>query len=80
MCITACRRAAAAVASPHVAGVAAACIASGACAEPTGYANSAVLQAAARERLGQQPAYGYSNDARSTGTGKFYGNLVWAKW
>ncbi|WIA09993.1 hypothetical protein OEZ85_010205 [Tetradesmus obliquus] len=68
------------MASPHVAGVAAACIASGACAEPTGYANSAVLQAAARERLGQQPAYGYSNDARSTGTGKFYGNLVWAKW
>jgi hypothetical protein len=69
-----------AVASPHVAGVAATCLASGACPEATGYANSALLQAAARERLSMQPAYGFSGDTRNANPGKFYGNLVWAKW
>ncbi|KAF6257327.1 peptidase S8/S53 domain-containing protein [Scenedesmus sp. NREL 46B-D3] len=68
------------MAAPHIAGVAAACLACGACAEATGYANSALLQAAARERLGAQPAYGFSGDSRTRDAARYYGNLAFAKW
>jgi hypothetical protein len=68
------------VASPHIAGVAAACIASGECSAADGFANAAVLQAAARQRLAAQPQYGFAGDARRTSNGKYYGYLTWDKW
>jgi hypothetical protein len=69
-----------AVASPHIAGVAAVCIGSGACSAADGIGNAAVLQAAARQRLAAQPAYGFEGDARSTQGGQYYGYLTWDRW
>ena len=66
-------------AAPHVAGVAANCIMSGACAAgTTSMQKLAVIQAAARERLSKAdaPAYGFSGDATSTINGKYLGYLV----
>ncbi|KAF6259725.1 peptidase S8/S53 domain-containing protein [Scenedesmus sp. NREL 46B-D3] len=68
------------LAAPHVAGVAAACIASGACSAADGTASTAVLQAAAMQRLAAQPSYGFAGDARRTSNGKYYGYLTWDKW
>lgn len=66
------------MASPHVAGVAAACIMSGACpAGTTGSNRATILQAAAQERLSMAttPTYAFTGPS-----GNYYGNLVWAKW
>ncbi|WIA36981.1 hypothetical protein OEZ86_008218 [Tetradesmus obliquus] len=68
------------MASPHIAGVAATCIASGACSAAGGFANAAVLQAAAKQRAAAVPTYGFDGDARSTRGGKYYGYLTWDKW
>jgi hypothetical protein len=69
-----------AVAAPHIAGVAAVCIASGECSAADGFANAAVLQAAAKQRLAVAPSYGFDGDARRTSNGKYYGYLAWDKW
>ncbi|WIA36370.1 hypothetical protein OEZ86_007687 [Tetradesmus obliquus] len=77
-------------AAPHVAGIAATCILSGACASnSTGLQKLAVLQAAARERLTQQQQqqqqqqqYGFAGDPatpRGLGSQKYYGYLAWSK-
>jgi subtilisin family serine protease len=69
------------MASPHVAGVAATCFLSGAC--PTsgvsGIDQLTTLKSAAQERLAQSGSYGFTGDASSTSNGKYYGNLLWAK-
>eukprot|EP00878_Enallax_costatus_P035537 GHUV01039682.1.p1 GENE.GHUV01039682.1~~GHUV01039682.1.p1 ORF type:complete len:240 (-),score=33.06 GHUV01039682.1:174-800(-) len=70
------------MASPHIAGVAAACVMSGTCAAGTsGSAKIATLQAAAQERLSMGDS-GASTKYAFTGVtgGNFYGQLVWSKW
>jgi hypothetical protein len=65
-----------------VAGVAATCIKSGVCAAGIpGAQVFAVLQAAASERrtMSGRPPFGFPGDAFSTVNGKYYGNMVWAK-
>ncbi len=70
------------MASPHVAGVAAACIMSGACqATATGVEKAAMIQAAAQERLatgesGAASSYKYAEPSN----GNYFGRLIWAKW
>jgi hypothetical protein len=69
------------MAAPHVAGIAANCMMSGACAQGTsGLTTLATLQAAARERLDADAQYGFAGDATSTINAKFFGLLAWAKW
>jgi subtilisin family serine protease len=69
------------MAAPHVAGVAANCMMSGACAPGTsGRATLATLQAAASERVAANSQYGFAGDATSTINGKIFGLLAWAKW
>ncbi|KAF6252180.1 peptidase S8/S53 domain-containing protein [Scenedesmus sp. NREL 46B-D3] len=65
-------------ASPHVAGIAATCIQSGACRpSSTGMQKLAVLQAAARQRMAQRRPYGFRGDpASAKGAASF---LAWAK-
>lgn len=68
------------MAAPHVSGVAANCIMSGACTPgTTGMERLAAIQAAAKQRyqLGS-PAYGFVGDATSTAGGHYYGWLVWS--
>lgn len=69
------------MASPHVAGVAANCIMSGACnAGVSGLEKFTVLQEAAKERLSLSGApFGFSGDAANTLDGKYYGFLAWGK-
>lgn len=71
-------------AAPFVAGVAANCLMSGACA-PSSSGNDIIskLQEAARERAVQQPASGFSGDPMTLNAdfaGRYYGYLVWSKW
>lgn len=64
------------MASPHVAGVAAACVMSGACsAAASGVAKAGIVQTAAQQRLSVSTDYGYTESA-----GKHHGPLVWAGW
>jgi subtilisin family serine protease len=69
------------MASPHVAGVAATCFLSGACPTSgvTGIQQLEMVKGAAQERLGKSAGYGFAGDASSTSNGKYYGNLLWAK-
>jgi subtilisin family serine protease len=67
--------------APHVAGVVANCILSGACAgNITGIERIAVVQAAAKQRYQQQSPkpYGFQGDAYNTGAEQYYGLLVWS--
>jgi hypothetical protein len=70
-------------AAPHIAGIAATCILSGACAaNNTGLQNLAVIQAAAQERLAQQQPYGYLGDpstSKGLASQRYYGFLAWSK-
>lgn len=68
------------MAAPHVAGVAANCIMSGACTASSGSGNLAVLQAAAQQRYNVTTAkpYGFSGDPTSTQQDRYYGYMVWA--
>jgi subtilisin len=66
------------MAAPHVAGVAAACVMSGACAGAgSGIAKLGVVKAAAEEREGMPDGSMYSFESVP---GKHYGKLVWAKY
>lgn len=70
-----------AVASPHVAGIAATCFSSGACSNfKSGLEAFATIQSAAMQRMGSgRPGYGFKGDATSTARGRYYGYLAWAK-
>uniref|UniRef100_A0A383WNW8 Peptidase S8/S53 domain-containing protein n=1 Tax=Tetradesmus obliquus TaxID=3088 RepID=A0A383WNW8_TETOB len=71
-------------AAPFVAGVAANCLMSGACAQSSSGSDIiSKLQEAARERAVQQPASGFSGDPMTPNAdfaGRYYGYLVWSKW
>lgn len=68
-------------ASPHVAGIAATCMMSGACdSSSTGVQHLATLQAAAQERYSKTPTYNFSGDATSTARNKYYGYMAYAKY
>ncbi|WIA39155.1 hypothetical protein OEZ86_005283 [Tetradesmus obliquus] len=71
-------------AAPFVAGVAANCLMSGACAQSSNGSDIILkLQEAARERAVQQPASGFSGDPMTPNAdfaGRYYGYLVWSKW
>lgn len=74
-------------AAPHVAGVAATCVMSGACASGmTGQQQLLVLRAAAMERLAatNKRAYGFPGDGITGGSvaasTKYSGKLIWAKY
>lgn len=62
------------MASPHAAGTAALCIASGACATLT---PAQIIQKLRSDAAVQPAAFGFAEDASSTGT-KYYGHLVYA--
>jgi len=62
------------MASPHVAGTAAVCIASGACA---GLAPSQIIQKLRTDAAARPTTYGFAEDANSTSS-KYYGHLIWA--
>jgi len=68
------------MAAPHVAGVAANCVMSGACSASSGMDRLATVQATARQRYLQHSLkrYGFSGDADSTAGGQYYGLLVWS--
>ena len=68
------------MAAPHVAGVAANCMLNGACPAGTGYANLAMMQAAAQQRyqLAGAKAYGFRGDPYSISGERYYGLLVWS--
>lgn len=67
-------------ASPHVAGIAATCMMSGACDGSTGLQHLATIQAAAQERYSKTPSYRFSGDASNTVRNKFYGYMAYAKY
>jgi subtilisin family serine protease len=68
------------MAAPHVAGVAANCILSGACTAGNGNGNLAVLQAAAQQRYNSPSAkpFGFIGDPATIQKDQYYGCLVWA--
>lgn len=62
------------MASPHAAGTAAVCIASGACA---GLSPAQIIQKLRADAAARPVSYGFAEDANSTST-KFYGHLIYA--
>ena len=64
------------MATPHVSGVAALCIVSGAC---TGLTPAECgQQAAQRRRWPSRPAYGFTGDPNNPVSGRYYGYLMYA--
>ena len=62
------------MASPHAAGTAAVCIASGSCA---GFTPAQIIQRLRSDAALRPSAYGFAQDANSAST-KYYGHLIWA--
>lgn len=68
------------MASPHVAGAAAACFVSGRCRTgATGVDNIAALQQLAQQRRSTMPSSGFAGDAPTTANGRYYGLLAWVQ-
>eukprot|EP00775_Hariotina_reticulata_P001764 gene1764-2103_t len=67
------------MAAPHIAGIAANCLMSGACdSAATGADQLNILQAAAKEKYALDAAYGFTGDPTNVSAGKYYGFLAWA--
>ncbi|WP_225803544.1 S8 family serine peptidase [Streptomyces sp. NK15101] len=63
------------MASPHVAGTAALCLATGQCSDPSPAAVAAQLRA---DAAAQSASYGFAGDPNAPVTGRYYGHLVHA--
>lgn len=68
------------MATPHVAGIAARCYASGECNRARGAANRQIFLDSVAAKFADDPAYRWSNDSEvlNGATTRFYGRWVWA--